>query len=48
MANTGKRKPSNAPRPDERPKPKHVSKWSPEEFLETLEEDQDERRNTDY
>lgn len=36
---------SNAPEPGEEPKPKHISEWTPEEYLEDLEEDQDDRRN---
>jgi hypothetical protein len=48
MATQRPRKPANVPPPDKRPRPKPVTEWTPEEFLETLEEDQDDRRNTDY
>jgi hypothetical protein len=41
-------KPANVPPPDKWPKPKPVSQWSPDEYLQALEEDQNERRNTNH
>jgi hypothetical protein len=42
---TKPKKPNNTPPPGQRPKPKPCTEWTPDEFLETLEEDQDDRRN---
>ncbi|MEO0533284.1 MAG: hypothetical protein AAF215_05400 [Cyanobacteria bacterium P01_A01_bin.123] len=39
------KKRSNVPEPGKEPKPTHVNDWTPEEYLEDLEEDQDDRRN---
>ena len=38
-------KPNNTPPREKWPRPKPVSQWSPDEYLQALEEDQDDRRN---
>jgi hypothetical protein len=38
-------RPSNAPPREQWPKPKPRDQWSPDEYLQALEEDQDEKRN---
>ena len=38
-------KPANVPPREQWPRPKPVSQWSPEEYLQSLQEDQDDRRN---
>ena len=38
-------KPSNAPPREQWPKPKPIRQWTTEEYLQALQEDQDDRRN---
>lgn len=38
-------KKANVPPRDKWPKPKPAKDWTPDEYLEGLEEDQDDRRN---
>ena len=38
-------RPSNAPPREQWPKPKPISQWSPDEYLEALEEERNDQRN---
>ena len=38
-------RPSNAPPREQWPRPKPIRQWTAEEYLQALQEDQDDRRN---
>ena len=41
-------RPSNAPPREHWPRPKPIRQWTAEEYLQALQEDQNDRRNTNY